>query len=174
MLQPYPILNAKQINKTADVEIAWLQNSVIAIRNIRGEMHVSPAQKITVLFDKGNPQDPLLVEKYARYLKTLAKIDKINWRNPSEKMPETATAMVSDLEIHIPLAGLIDQQAELTRLQKEIGKLEKLQIQLMARLSNRSFTEKAPANIVREVKTQLENNKKMLETLKNQCERMRK
>ncbi|MCX7120689.1 MAG: valine--tRNA ligase [Gammaproteobacteria bacterium] len=176
MLQPYPsantLSNVNESESDSDHVITWLQKVITVIRNIRGEMNVSPAKKITVIFDKGITQDKLFSEKCAHYLKSLAKIEEIKWRRDDEIIPECATAISDQLEIFIPLAGLIDKSAELARLNKEIEKLEKIKMQTEARLGNATFTEKAPVNVVAEVRAQLESCLQTLEKLHEQSVRI--
>ena len=168
MLQPYPALDAKKIDEKAELEIAWLQKIITVIRNIRGEINISPAKKINIILGKGNQRDQLLIEKQIHYLKTLGKIDNITWNKSNAIIPNCATALCDELEIHIALAGLIDKNIELARLNKEIEKLEKSQIQIATRLNNQAFIDHAPEKIVLEVKTQFEYNQKLLEKLQIQ------
>ena len=168
MLQPYPVSTNTNENNAA---IDWLQKMVAVIRNLRGEMNVSPARKITVIFDQGNTEDKNNLEKCAHYLKSLCKIDEIQWRDTKSTLPECATAFCNQLAIFIP--GLIDQSAELTRLQKEIDKNEKIKIQTENRLNNAAFVDKAPENVVAEVKAQLENSLQTLEKLRAQYQKIK-
>ena len=108
----------------------------------------------------------------SHYIKTLAKIENIRWKEPNETIPECATAICDQLEIFIPLAGLIDKTAELARLNKEIEKLEKIKMQTESRLSNPTFTKKAPEKVVGEVRMQLENCSQTLEKLREQIVRI--
>ncbi|HLB56751.1 MAG TPA: valine--tRNA ligase [Coxiellaceae bacterium] len=174
MLQPYPTANAKQINVVAEKEIQLIKNIVTAIRNIRGEMQVSPAKRINMIFDKGSADDKLCVEKYAHYIKALAKIETITWANPTEKIPPSATALSDQLEIHIPLAGLIDKDAELIRLKKEIEKCEKAKAQMESRLNNSAFTEKAPTEVVTKLREEFDNTKQTLIKLHEQHSEIKK
>lgn len=169
MLQPYPTENTKWIDINAETQIHSIKNIVTAIRNLRGEMNVSPAKKIEVIFHKGESHDILSINQYAHYLKTLAKIENITWRNQKEKLPACATAIAGQLEIYVPLSGLIDKEVELARLKKEMEKCEKIKLQLEARLNNSTFAEKAPKAIVDEVRAQLENTLHALNKLREQC-----
>jgi len=172
MLQPYPRVASEKINTEADHAIAWVQKIITVIRTIRSEMNVSPAKKFSVICDKGTAQDQLFTEKYAHYLKALAKIENITWRNAHEEIPACATAIADQLEIHIPLAGLIDRDAEFQRIKKEIEKNEKIKSQLESRLSNSTFTDKAPAEVVTEVRAQLEATQQTLVKLHEQYTRI--
>ncbi|OGT43225.1 MAG: valine--tRNA ligase [Gammaproteobacteria bacterium RIFCSPHIGHO2_12_FULL_40_19] len=172
MLQPYPSVDSQKINSGADHAIAWVQKIVTLIRNVRGEMFVSPAKKISVIFKNGSAHDKLCTDKYAHYLKTLAKIDNLTWHTAENEMPACATAISDELEIHIPLSGLIDKNAELTRVKKEMEKLEKSKVQMSGRLNNTSFVEKAPVEVVDELRTQLNQCEQSLMKLKEHHERI--
>lgn len=174
MTAPYPIADQKKINVIVNDEIAFIKNVITAIRNLRGEMNVSPAKKITVIFDKGTAQDHSYCDKHSHYIKSLAKIEEIKWRDGNDDLPECSTALLNQLEIFIPLAGLIDKSAELARLNKEIEKCEKMKAQTESRLSNSTFTEKAPENVVAEVRVQLANCVQTLEKLREQLVRIEK
>lgn len=148
MLQPYPQVAAEFINQAAEDEIAWLKQVILTIRNIRGEMNVSPAKTIEVVFNKGEPQDGLRIQNCQEFIKHLARVNTINWLAPNQPSPAAATGLVGGLEILLPLAGLIDKEAEIARLEKEITKLEKdLQV-ISGKLANPNFVNKAPADVV--------------------------
>lgn len=173
MLQPYPAVDKKQSDDQAAKAMTRVQEIVTVIRTMRSEMNVSPAKKITVILDKGFSTDKLFIEQYQHYIMTLAKIDHLSWRNSDEKIPDSSTAIASQIEIHIPLAGLIDKTAELARLQKEIEKLEKSKIQMEGRLNNPTFVEKAPADVVAQLKTQLDICLETVEKLREQFEKIK-
>ena len=82
--------------------------------------------------------------------------------------PDSATALCGEMNILIPLAGLIDKDAELARLSKEIEKIQKGLSGLEGRLNNASFTDKAPANVVDQVRKQAEEQKAALAQLQQQ------
>lgn len=172
MLQPFPQMTGDLINNEAKSTVDWLKQIVTAIRNIRGEMHVSPAKKIQLIFNKGNDTDQARFAACSHYLKALAKVEHIKWHQSSEAMPASATAVVDELEIHIPLAGLIDKSAELKRLQKEIDKLRKTATQTEGRLSNKTFIEKAPTDIVEKTQAELVSCKQTLAKLEAHYERI--
>lgn len=154
MLQPYPECIEKLINKKSEEDIAWVQAVVLGIRNIRGEMNLPPSKPVPVLFYQGDAEDKRRSDSELNQilLKSLAKIDTLGWLLPGETRPQAATALVGTLEILIPLAGLIDKQAEITRLTKECGKLKLDLEKITLKLSNENFVQKAPAAVVEEEK----------------------
>lgn len=172
MLQSYPTFNASLVNATATTDITWLKQVTTAIRNIRGEMHISPAKRINIILDKGGETDKTRAKQLAHYIKMLAKIDNITWRSGDTPLPASAKAVVDQLDIHIPLAGLIDKSAELKRLDKEIEKLAKTQAQISGRLSNKTFVDKAPEAVVSQAREQLSNCEQSLTKLRAHAERI--
>lgn len=164
----YPLFNEKEIDHIAEEEMNWVKQIIVAIRTIRSEMGVSPAHRITVIFNKGNDKDVKRAAAYENYIKLLTKTDNIHWAKTDETLTTTATHIVNKLEIHIPLAGLIDKQAELIRLQKEISKLEKDYEKLEQRLKNQHYLEKAPAAVVEKERKNFEHVREVLKKLRGQ------
>lgn len=158
MLQPYPQFDVQKINLEACNEVEWLKRIILAIRNIRGEINISPNKLLPLILSKGIANDHRLVDKHQKYLSSLAKIVSITWLDPTQTPPLSATGLVDQLELHIPIADLIDTDAEINRLTKEIKKLEK-EIELSTnKLNNTNYTAKAPAAVVeKERKKTIEN-----------------
>jgi valyl-tRNA synthetase len=148
MLAAYPEFDKTQINEEAEKELEWIKKVVVGIRTIRSEMNVAPGKKIPVLLNQGTQQDKKLVAKHELSITTLAKLESINWLEDVETKLNAATALVGEMEILIPLAGLIDVAEETARLNKEIAKLEKELEKIKQKLQNKNFIAKAPENIV--------------------------
>jgi len=159
MLQPYPSFDTAQLDTAAEADIEWIKGTVVAVRNIRGEMDISPAKSINVLFRNGSNMDRQLLETYRTYLIKLAKLESISWLDEEDEPPASATQLHGDLEILVPIAGLIDIAAEKTRLEREINKILGALKAVTAKLGNEKFVANAPENIVeneRRKQTELE------------------
>jgi len=148
MLQPYPEFNEANLHASEYREIEWLKRVVLAIRNIRGSMNIAPAKPLPLWFNKGSNEDKAYVERCQIYLLSLAKLGGIFWFGREDKIPQTATALIDSLELHIPLANLIDKQAEIERLNKEINKLKQEQSYLQDKFNNEKYIAKAPQALV--------------------------
>lgn len=148
MLQPYPEFNAEQIDTYAEADIEWVKGVIVGVRNIRGEMNISPAQAIPILIKNGDDDDLRRLEENRQFLMTLAKISDIQWLTEGENSPMSATSLVGQMEILVPMAGLIDKAAELLRLGKEIDKLQKELARIEGKLNNPKFVDKAPLDVV--------------------------
>jgi valyl-tRNA synthetase len=148
MLCAYPIKDEQLINESIETAFEWLKKVVQSIRTIRSEMRISPAKKTTLLLVGASNENKERVEKYAKILMNISKISDIQTLKPGEAPPVAAGAVVDDLELMIPLAGLIDKKAELGRLEKELNKLSKDILFIEGKLNNPKFTDKAPAEII--------------------------
>jgi valyl-tRNA synthetase len=152
MLQAYPQVDQTLVDEKSEAELEWLKAVIVSIRTVRSEMNISPGKQLPVLLRKGTATDKSNVTHLQTMLMTLAKIESISWLPADESPPPSASAFLGELEIYIPMAGFINLDEETARLKKEIGKLEKdLQI-VTGKLSNASFVERAPADVVEKEK----------------------
>jgi len=172
MLQSYPAEDDSVLNASVDAEIEWVKGVIIAIRNIRGEMNISPAKEIPVLLTKGGEQDKNYLNNNTQFLSKLAKLDSITWLDETEEAPLASTQLVGNMEVLVPMAGLIDLDAELARLNKEIEKLEKEINKLSGKLGNEKFVANAPAEVVNKEKEKLEKAESSLMQLKEQLKKI--
>ncbi len=148
MLQSYPQPDEANVDQNAEQSIEWIKGIIVAIRNIRGEMDISPAKAIPVFLNKGTESDQAKLEEYRPYLEKLAKLESIQWLNPGEEVPAAATQLHGEIEILVPMAGLIDVDAERARLEKEIAKLETGMKAVSAKLNNKKFMDNAPEAVI--------------------------
>ena len=148
MLQPYPQADDSRIDDAATADIEWLKKVIIGIRNIRGEMNIAPGKPLPIYFSNGSAEDQRRLDGNRQFLAKLANLANIHWLNPGDEAPMSATALVGDMEILVPMAGLIDKDAELARLTKEVDKLQKELQRVQGKLSNEKFVGKAPAEVV--------------------------
>ena len=156
MLQPYPCSNDQGIDEQALSDAEWLKAVITAIRNIRGEMNVPPSKALNVLLRNTSDEDAQRLAANRQFLLKLAKLDDIRALNDGEQAPMAATQLVGDMEVLVPMAGLIDKAAELARLDKEIAKLDKDIQRLSGKLGNPGFIDKAPAAVVEKEKEKLQ------------------
>ncbi|HFK5878133.1 TPA: valine--tRNA ligase [Legionella pneumophila] len=155
MLSTYPKVNEEFINPAIEEELDWLKSAIQSLRTIRSEMSISPAKLIPLYIRNITPELKERIAKYEKILKTLSKIDKINYLAPDEKVPVSATAVLGEIELLIPMADLIDKEAELSRLNKELAKLNKDIELAQGKLNNPKFTDKAPEEIIAKEKDKL-------------------
>jgi len=167
IIQPFPEADDSLIDASTLEDIQWVKQVVIAIRTIRGEMGISPAKPIPVYLSNGTEQDLEKMQSQQHFLKTLAKLESIHWLDKGATAPVSATALAGNMEILIPMQGLIDKNAELARLDKELQKLNQEHGRIAGKLSNPGFTEKAPAAVVEKERIKLEKIEPALATLQS-------
>ena len=171
MMESYPIYDRENIDEEAEEHIEWLKGVILSIRNIRGEMDISPAKSINILLRNGSLTDKERMEIHKPYLQKLAKLKDISWLEDGHEAPASATQRFDELEILVPLEGLIDVDAERSRLMKEINKLLSGLKAVETKLNNKKFVNNAPSSIVikeREKKNQISSTLESFETqLKN-------
>ena len=168
MLQNYPESNQELINETAENELGWAKLFIESIRRIRSEMDIKPGKALPVLLNNWTTDNQRIFNSCQREINSLAKLESVTWLNEGDEAPESATGLVGEMEILIPLAGLIDKDAETARLNREIEKINKQLQGVMGRLNNPSFTDKAPANVVAQVQKQADEQQTALDQLQQQ------
>lgn len=155
MIQSFPQVDESQIDAQAVADVEWLKQFIVAIRNIRGEMDIAPSKPLPVLLKNVNEQDQRRLAENEQFLSALAKLESIEVLADDEEGPASATAVIGDLSVLIPMAGLIDKEAELARLSKAIEKLEKDVARTQGKLGNENFVSKAPEAVINKEKEKL-------------------
>ncbi|MDA1107958.1 MAG: valine--tRNA ligase [Proteobacteria bacterium] len=148
MRQPYPVPQPDKIDNAALTEMQWVQSFILALRSIRSGMNISPGKPLPLLLQGGGENERVYLERNRAYLTTLARLASIEWLAAHNTAPDSATALVGEMKLLIPMAGLIDKQAELARLEKEIAKLRKELGQMEGRLANPDYVQRAPEQVV--------------------------
>ncbi|MBB3232415.1 valine--tRNA ligase [Halomonas stenophila] len=155
MTQPWPVADEGRIDETATRDIEWLKGVIVAVRNIRAEMNIAPGKPLEVLLTKGAEADRARLAANRLFLSRLAKLERIDWLADPDQAPLSATQLVGEMEVLVPMAGLIDKDAELARLAKEIDKQDKLIGGIEKKLGNDSFVAKAPEAVVQKERDKL-------------------
>ncbi|WP_374964436.1 valine--tRNA ligase [Spongiibacter tropicus] len=156
MLQAYPLANVNAIDEQALSDAEWLKAVITAIRNIRGEMNVPPSKALNIILKNLGADDQRRLDDNRQFLTKLAKLESIQVLGSGEEAPMAATQLIGDMELLVPMAGLIDKDAELGRLDKELAKLEKDIQRLAGKLGNPGFVDKAPAAVVEKEQDKLQ------------------
>jgi valyl-tRNA synthetase len=173
MLQPYPQAQLEQIDTQAIQEIEWLKQVVLGVRRIRAEMDIAPGKPLPLLCQNGTAQDQQRLQMHHKLLTTLARLESITALSADTIAPESAIALVGEMRVLIPLAGLIDKEAELNRLSREIEKLCKELEKCSTKLNNPNFTARAPAEIVAKEQKRATDMQSSLVQLEQQAARIR-
>ncbi|MBF2755095.1 MAG: valine--tRNA ligase [Gammaproteobacteria bacterium AqS3] len=155
MLAPYPSADAAHLDADAEREMEWLRTVIGAVRNIRSELNISYAKPIRLLLQA--PEGSDLRERVARFsgfIETLTRTERIDWTSGGAELPPSAQQVIGDLHVRVPLAGLVDVQAERRRLRKRLDQLDGRIRSLQGRLDSDSFRSKAPPDLVAETEAQ--------------------
>lgn len=173
MLQDYPRSDNAWVDVDSAHSIDWLKEFIMGVRKIRSEMDIAPKQGLNVLCQQASESDLKQIKIHQAALKKLAKIEGIDILG-NEEAPEAALALVGEMKVLIPLAGLIDKDAEIERLSKDISKLELNIGKTRAKLANPGFTDKAPAAVVEKEQQRMQEQEQTLHDLLQQREKMAK
>jgi valyl-tRNA synthetase len=172
-LEPYPEGDPTKIDPEAIEEIEWVKGFVMGVRRIRAEMDIAPGKALPLLMQNWTERDRERQRRNQAYIQFLARPDSIDWLEPDAEAPESATALVGEMTILIPLSGLIDKEAEQARLEKEIGKLRGNLEKGEAKLDNANFIERAPAEVVDKERQRVADMRAALAQLEAQLDKIR-
>ena len=168
MLETFPTFNPEKVDLEAEAEMNWLKQMILSVRQIRGEMNISPGKPLVLLVRRGHAIDRERIARNTAFLQTLARLESIAWLENDQSPPPAATAVVNELELFIPLAGAIDKAAELQRLDRELAKIDKELLKIQQKLSNQDYVEKAPQAVVEKERQRSLELQALLEKLKVQ------
>ncbi|WP_006786010.1 valine--tRNA ligase [Thiorhodospira sibirica] len=169
--RPYPQRDEALIDPQAESEIEWVKTFILGMRRIRAEMDISPGKPLPVLLANWRAEDQQRFNASQEFIEFLARPAYVDWLE-DDHAPESAIALVGEMRLLIPLAGLIDKDAEIARLDKEIAKLEKNLQQSEARLASSGFVDRAPAEVVAKERQRVAEMQAALRELKAQQEKI--
>jgi valyl-tRNA synthetase len=172
MLQPYPEAEPAKVDEAAEADIDWLKRFILGIRQIRGEMDIAPGKVLPVLLQNADGDDRDRVARLLPSIQFLAKVEAPRILGAAEQAPQSATALVGSLKLLVPMAGLIDKDAELARLAKQIAKLEGDLAKTTARVDNPNFA-KAPEQVQKQARELAAKQRQDLDALRAQEARIR-
>ncbi|UFQ96783.1 valine--tRNA ligase [Pseudomonas wenzhouensis] len=155
MLQPWPVANESRIDAAAEGDIEWVKQLMLGVRQIRGEMKISMAKRIDIIVANASAEDLRRLADFEPLLSKLAKLESVRVLAAGEEAPMSATTLVGEMEVLVPMAGLIDKGAELARLDKEVARLEGEVKRVGGKLANEGFVAKAPAEVLEKERAKL-------------------
>jgi valyl-tRNA synthetase len=172
MLRPFPQPSDQSRDKQAESEMDWVMQFILGIRQIRGEMDISPGKSLPVLLENSSDRDRELAERYKDLLERVAKARSVRPLESDEVPPPSATALLGDLRVLVPLKGIIDVEAEQARLTKkqaglriDLGKTE-------GKLANMNFVSNAPEVVVTKERARQRDLESQIAKLQEQLEKL--
>ncbi len=171
MISSFPVYDPELKDESAESEMRMIMDAIKGVRNIRNEMNVPPSKKaaLYIVTDKG-----ATFEKGDSFFKKLASASEVNVCADKSGVPENAVSVVvPGAEILLPVDELVDKEKELDRLSKEKKRLESEIKRAEGKLSNKGFTEKAPAKVVEEERKKAEKYSEMLKTVLDSIEKLK-
>ncbi|MBK4992926.1 valine--tRNA ligase [Pseudomonas sp. S37] len=172
MLQPWPVAVEARIDAAAEGDIEWLKELMVGLRNIRAEMNIGPGKPLPLFLKNANAEDQRRLQENEALLKKLAKVESFTVLSDADEAPLSATALVGDLQVLVPMAGLIDKDAELARLNKEIQRLQGEVARVGGKLSNAAFVDKAPPAVIEKERAKLAESEQALANFTEQHARI--
>ena len=148
MQQSYPAPDERTYDRNAIDEIEWVKAFIIGVRKIRSGMNIDPRKPLPVILQNGSPLDRARLSGNLHYLVAVGRVASVDWLAPDETAPESATALLGEMKLLIPLYGLIDKEAELVRLSKELDRKVNELEHCKRKLANAGFIDKAPPAVV--------------------------
>ena len=174
MLAPWPRSQDFAADAQAEDEMLWVKQVVLGIRQIRGELDLSPTRRLPVLLQRPSARDLARLDAHRTLLSSMAGLDTLRVLAAGEVAPPASAAFVGDMEILVPLAGLIDPASELQRLAKRLQKTEEEIGRCHAKLGKDSFVRNAPPDVVVQERQRLEDFDRTRAGLTRQIEQVRK
>lgn len=151
----YPQTDDSQISEQTEADMAWLQELIASVRNIRGEMKLGNAVRLPVLLQNVSSDEEARLSRIKNQFKALAKVESLEIVKEGDDVPLSSSSMVGQLRVLVPMKGLIDPTAELARLGKSYDKLKGQSEGIARKLGNEGFVSKAPAEVVDAEKAKL-------------------
>ena len=174
MRQPYPQPDTGNLDEVAAREIEWVKEFIVGVRQIRSGMDIKPSKPLPVLLQNASDMDISNLERNRHTIDFLARTESISVLNADDEAPESATALLGEMKLLIPMAGLIDKDAEIARLGKEIEKKKQDVMRIEGKLSNPKFVERAPEAVVAKEREKIAVIQTALKNFEEQLQRIKK
>ena len=172
MLRPYPEVLSEATDADAVADIEWVQQFILGIRQIRGEMDISPGKPLPVVLQDASASDLFRAKSQALLLQRVGRVESVTTLIKDEDPPAAATALLGDMRMLVPMKGIIDVDAERTRLTKQQGKINKDLQRSVGKLENEKFANNAPAEVVTQEQERVLEFEKAIAQLTEQLEKL--
>tara|TARA_B000000477_G_scaffold24220_1_gene20922 strand:- start:3332 stop:5938 length:2607 start_codon:yes stop_codon:yes gene_type:complete len=152
MKSSFPSSNDWSADEAGARKSEWLKDFVSSVRQIRSEMNIPPKQSISIIIQDASSSDHEKLDTLGSFIRNLGSVESITHKESSDDLPKSAIALLGEMKVFIPLAGLVDIEEEKSRLEKKLSKLNKELESVENRLSNDAFIKKAPIEVVDDLK----------------------
>ncbi|MDP2167897.1 MAG: valine--tRNA ligase [Thermodesulfovibrionales bacterium] len=170
MTAPYPAPGGIRRDLDAEAEMSYIMDTVTGIRNIRGELNISPSLELKAVIKTSSDEAERVIRENLHYVRRLARAGEITLGRDVGKPRGSATSVRAGLEVYVPLEGVLDVKKELARLNKEKQKVEESVLFIRKKLMNEDFVRKAPEDIIAKERQRLEDllekNERLAESIK--------
>ncbi|MDG2939233.1 valine--tRNA ligase [Bisgaard Taxon 10/6] len=168
MTQAFPTFDEALVNDDAVAQINWIKDVITAVRNIRAESNIAPSKGLDLLLRNLSAEEQNTLENNRALMQIMAKLDSVKVLAPSEEAPLSVAKLVGNAELLVPMAGFINKETELARLNKEIEKLVGEVKRIESKLGNEAFVAKAPEAVIAKEREKMQDYQSGLEKLKAQ------
>lgn len=168
MTQAFPAFDEALVNDDAVAQINWIKDVITAVRNIRAESNIAPSKGLDLLLRNLSAEEQNTLENNRTLIQIMAKLDSVKVLAPSEEAPLSVAKLVGNAELLVPMAGFINKETELARLNKEIEKLVGEVKRIESKLGNEAFVAKAPEAVIAKEREKMQDYQSGLEKLRAQ------
>lgn len=172
MLRPYPEPDDNAADDDAIADIEWVKQFILGIRQIRGEMDISPGKALPVLLQHPGADDQRRADEHALLLQRVGRVESIDVIADDAEPPAAATALLGDMRLLVPMKGLIDVAAEKARLDKQMDKVRAELAKAEGKLSNENFVNNAPPAVVTQERERVADFEKTITQLTEQLQKL--
>ena len=171
-MQPFPRAGEAPDVGDAAADIDWVRNFILGIRQIRGEMDISPGKALPVVLQGSSETDQARSTRYANLLERVGRVESVTVLGDEEQPPAAATALLGDMRLLVPMKGIIDVDAERARLEKQKDKVVADLQKALGKLGNENFVNNAPADVVTKERARAAEFEKTIAQLDEQLEKL--
>ncbi|MED5419867.1 MAG: class I tRNA ligase family protein, partial [Pseudomonadota bacterium] len=172
MLQSFPEPDESLLDDDAERELEWVMQFILGIRQIRGEFDISPGRPLPVFLESAQASDLEFANRNVHLLARVGRVESVDTVPEGEEAPPAATALLGNMRIHVPMAGLVDVESEQTRIGKQLNKASQDLEKAKAKLSNENFVNNAPPAVVRQERERVAEFEQQIQNLQEQFQRL--
>ncbi len=172
MLQEFPGANTHPTGPAVEEEIEWVKQFILGIRQIRGEMDISPGKPLPVLLENAAEKDRKFAQQNEHLLTRVGRVESVRSLTAGEEAPASATALLGNMRLLVPMAGIIDVEVEKARLGKQLQRGNTDLERMRSKLDNQDFVNNAPADVVTKTRQQVAELEQQISQLHEQLSRL--